>query len=110
MENQTMRKNKKESFIVSLLTQQDIASRWQVSVQSIETCRKEGIITPVKGVPGIRFSLAEIEAVEGVAPTRFSPLERRKLEREIEGLKQKLATYEDVRTTILNVSSKIINL
>jgi excisionase family DNA binding protein len=32
------------------------------------------------------------------------------LEKEIDFLKHKLATYEDIRVTILNVSSKIINL
>ena len=96
--------------MVTLLTQQDVASRWQVSVQSIEACRKEGIISPVKGVPGIRFSLAEIESLEGMELSRFSPLERRKLEREIEALRQKLTSYEDVRAIILNASSKMINL
>ena len=96
--------------MVSLLTQKDIADRWQISIQSVESCRKEGVITPVKGVPGIRFSLAEIEALEGITLTRFSPLERRKLEREIEALRQKLTSYEDVRAIILNASSKMINL
>lgn len=95
---------------VKLLTQKDVAERWQLTVRAVENCRKEGIITPLKGVPGIRFSLTEIEALEGVAPTRFSPLERKKMEREIEELKQKLTTYEDVRAMILNASSKMINL
>ncbi|HEY8804627.1 MAG TPA: histidine kinase [Clostridium sp.] len=96
--------------MISLLTQQDIATRWQLSIKAVENCRKEGVIAPVKGVPGIRFSLSEIEALEGVKPTRFSPLERRKLEIELVFLKQKLATYEDIRIIILNASSKMINL
>ncbi|WP_290441329.1 hypothetical protein [Clostridium tagluense] len=35
---------------------------------------------------------------------------KKKLEREIEILKQKLATYEDIRAALLNITSKIIAL
>lgn len=93
-----------------LLTQKDLAGRWQLSVRAVEKCRKEGIITAVKGVPGIRFSLEHIEELEGTKLDRFSPIERKKLEREIEELKQKLATYEDARVALLNITSKIIAL
>jgi len=93
-----------------LLTQKDVADRWQISIQSVENCRKEHLITPVKGVPGIRFNPQHIADIEETKLDRFSPIERRRLEREIEELKQKLATYEDVRAIILNASSKMINL
>ncbi|APC42706.1 histidine kinase [Clostridium estertheticum subsp. estertheticum] len=93
-----------------LLTQQDIAGRWQLTVRAVENCRKAGIITAVKGVPGIRFNLQQIEELEGTKLERFSPIERKKLEREIEALKQKIATYEDVRAIILSASTKMINL
>lgn len=93
-----------------LLTQQDIAERWQLTVRAVENCRKAGIITAVKGVPGIRFNLQHIEALEGTKLDRFSPIERKKLEREIEVLKQKLATYEEVRAMVLNASAKVIHL
>ena len=93
-----------------LLTQKDVAERWQLTVRAVENCRKAGTITAVKGVPGIRFSLQQIEALEGIKLDRFSPLERKKLEREIETLKEKIKIYEDVRTTILAASTKIINL
>ena len=96
--------------MITLLTQQDIASRWQVSVQSVETCRKEGVITPVKGVPGIRFSLAEIEALEGVELTRFSPLERKKFQRELELLKKENDLLKQITGNILSEASKIISL
>ena len=39
-----------------LLTQQDLAERWQVSVRAIENWRKEGVLQPAKGVPAIRFT------------------------------------------------------
>ena len=93
-----------------LLTQKDVAERWQLTVRAVENCRKAGTITPVKGVPGIRFSLQHIEELEGTKLDRFSPIERRRLEREIEELKQKLATYEEVRVMVLNASTKMINL
>ena len=93
-----------------LLTQKDVAERWQLTVRAVENCRKAGTITAVKGVPGIRFNLQHIEALEGTKLDRFSPIERRKLEREIEALKQKIATYEEVRVMVLNASTKMINL
>jgi|GEM_PF-1363299 len=93
-----------------LLTQKDVAERWQLSVRAVEGCRKAGTIIAVKGVPGIRFTLQHIEEIESTKTDRFSPIERRKLEREIENLKQKLAAYEDARAILLSVTSKIINL
>lgn len=93
-----------------LLTQKDLAERWQLSVKAIERCRGEGVITPVKGVPGIRFSPTEIEALEGVAPSRFSPLERKKMEREIEALKVENQLLKQITGNILSEASKIISV
>lgn len=93
-----------------LLTQKDVAERWQLTVRAIENCRKTGTITPVKGIPGIRFSLRHIEDIEATKLERFSPLERRRLESEIVTLKHKLSIYEDARADLLRVTSKIINL
>jgi hypothetical protein len=93
-----------------LLTQKDLAERWQVTVQSIENCRKEGFITPVKGVPGIRFNPEQIAALEIVKLEKFSPLERRKLERENEELKKDNERLKGIVANILVESSKLIAL
>lgn len=70
-----------------LLSQKDLAERWQVSVRTIENMRKEGTITPCKNVPGIRFTEQHILELEGVKLDKLSPLERKRLEHEIERLK-----------------------
>lgn len=69
-----------------LLTQKDLAERWQVSEKTIETYRKEGVITPVSFIKHPRFEPSYIKnmELEGMKLERFSPLERRKLERELE--------------------------
>ena len=95
---------------MELLTKADLAKRWKVSEQTIDEYREKGIIKKVSKIPSIRFNLQQIEELEGTKLDRFSPIERKKLERQIEMLKLKLAAYEEVRITILNVSSKIINL
>lgn len=101
---------RRRNKLAKLLTQKDLAERWQLTVRAVENCRKDGVITAVKGVPGIRFTLQQIEELEGTQLERFSPIERKRLEREIETLKQKIATYEDVRAVILSASAKMINL
>jgi hypothetical protein len=96
--------------MVKLLTQKDVAERWQLTVRAVENCRKSGIITAVQGVPGIRFNIQHIEALEETKLDRFSPLERRKLEDEIKLLKQQILTYEEARIMVLNASTKMMNL
>ncbi|KEH93253.1 hypothetical protein [Clostridium botulinum] len=71
-----------------LLTQKDLAERWQMSVKSIEEYRKAGIIPTVQGIPAIRFNMQTILELEGTKLERFSPVERRHMERELEKLKQ----------------------
>lgn len=71
-----------------LLTQQDLADRWQVSVRAIENWRKEGILQPAQGIPAIRFTPKHIAELEGVELERFSPLEKRRMESELEKLRE----------------------
>jgi len=96
--------------LVTLLTQQDLAKRWQVAVKSIENCRKDGIITAVKGVPGIRFTLEQIENIEVLKLERFSPLERKKLEMENEELRITNEKLKKIIGNILSESAKLIAL
>ena len=86
-----------------LLTQKDLAERWQVSSNTIERYRQEGIITPCKSLlPTIRFTLQHITEIEGAKPERFSPLERKKMERDIETLKRE---NEELRRCVANILS-----
>jgi hypothetical protein len=67
-----------------LLTKKDLAERWQVSEAAIDKWRKEGTISECKGIPSVRFSIDYIQQIEGVKLDKFSPLERKKLQRELE--------------------------
>lgn len=71
-----------------LLTVKDLAKRWQCNEVTIRGYVSDGIIKPCKGVPGVKFHPRHIEKLEGVELERFSPLERRRLEREVEELKE----------------------
>ena len=85
-----------------LLTQQDLADRWQVSVRTIEDWRKAGLIQSAKGVPAIRFSPEHIAALEGVEIKPVSPLRVRTLEREVESLQHENERLRGVLARILS--------
>lgn len=88
-----------------LLTKKDLAEKWQMSEQSIDDYRAKGIITAVKGLASIRFAPQHIAEIEGVKLERFSPLERRRLEREIETLKLQLSRAEEVIAKVQMLST-----
>lgn len=93
-----------------LLTQKDLAERWQVSVKAIESYRQQGIITPVEGIPSIRFNPQHIAELEGTKIERFSPLERRRMERELEGLRQENEKLKGILSNVLRDVSEVIKL
>ncbi|EPY2279552.1 MAG: histidine kinase [Clostridium sporogenes] len=93
-----------------LLTQKDLAERWQVSIKAIESYRQQGIITPVEGLPSIRFNPQHIAELEGIKLERFSPLERRRMEREMESLNQENEKLKRILSKVLSDVSEIINL
>jgi len=88
-----------------LLTKKDLAERWQVSEQAIDDYRLKGIITAVKGLPSIRFTPQHIAEIEGIKLDRFSPIERKKLERENEELKLKLKKAEEIIAKVQMLST-----
>ena len=89
-----------------LLTKKDLATKWQVSEKAIDDYRIKGIITAVKGLPSIRFTPQHIADIEGIRLERFSPLERKKLEREVEELKLKLKKAEDIIARVQMLSTE----
>lgn len=91
-----------------LLTQQDLATRWKVDVSSITNWRKEGILTPCKGLPVIRFSLQYILELEGVKLEKVSPLMYRRLEKEKEELEIENERLKGIITNVLVQVSPIL--
>ena len=88
-----------------LLTKKDLAERWQVSEQVIDDYRTRGIIMAVKGLPSVRFNPQHISEIEGTKLERFSPLERKKLERENEELRLKLKKAEEIIAKVQMLST-----
>lgn len=92
-----------------LLTQQDLADRWQVTTTTIKNWRLQGIIQPVKGIPTIRFAEEYIAELEGVKLEKVSPLQVRRLERELEETKKENEKLKGIIGNILAETSQIIN-
>ena len=93
-----------------LLSQKDLAERWQVSEESIRNWRNEGIIQAAKGVPVIRFTMQHILELEGVKLEKFSPLLKRKMEREIEELTAENQKLKKIISNVLAETSQVIGL
>ena len=101
---------KEEIDMAQLLTQKDLAERWQMSVKSIEEYRKAGIIPTVEGIPAIRFNLQTILELEGTKLERFSPLERRRMEMELDEVKEENQKLKDILSNVLSNLAPIISL
>lgn len=93
--------------MTKLLTQQNLADRWQVSVRAIENWRKEGILQPAKDVPVIRFSEEYIAELEGIELKKTSPLQVKRMEREIEALRLENEELKSILARITAEASKI---
>jgi len=93
-----------------LLTRQNLADRWQISLRTIDDYKKEGIIQPVKGIPATRFTEQHILELEGVKLDRLSPLERRRLEADIEKLKIENSKLKSILTNVLAETSQVIGM
>ncbi len=77
-----------------LLTKKDLAKRFQVSTTTIGRWVDDGIIPYVKGLPSLRFRLEDILKLEGTEISKLSPLERKRLLKEIEQLKREKEELE----------------
>ena len=77
-----------------LLTKKNLAERWQVTTVTIDRWIEDGVISPVKGLPSKRFNLEHVLKLEGVEISKLSPLERKRLLKEIEQLKREKEELE----------------
>jgi DNA-binding transcriptional MerR regulator len=91
-----------------LLTTKDLAERWRVSTTTVNRWVDDGVIPPVKGLPSKRFRLEDVLKLEGTEIGKLSPLERKRLlkeiktlEKEVEGLKHENEELKDYVRFIL---------
>lgn len=93
----------------TLLTRAELAARWSVDVKTVANWENEGVIQRVKGIPAPRYKLEDIEKLEGITDNRkFSPLERQRLEREVQNLKAENKNLKQILNNIFSESSKIV--
>ena len=92
----------------SVLTQQEVSERWGVTVKALTDWRNQGILQPIKGIPVIRYSFEYIQSLEGTTLEKFSPLERKRMEIEIEKLKQENEKLMSIVSNVLSEASKVI--
>ncbi len=90
-------------------TMQELADRWDVDITTIRNWRNQGIITQCKGVPAIRFLPQYIAELEGVKLEPFSPLLKKKMEREIEELKEENSRLKQTLNSMISEGLKVIN-
>lgn len=84
-----------------LFTQQDLAERWKVDVSTIKNWRQDGILTPAKGIPAIRFTEQHILELEGVKLEKISPIMYRRLEREKEELEEEVTRLKQIISNVV---------
>lgn len=94
----------------ALLTVKDLAKKWQVSEKTIREYINNGTLVPCKGIPSIRFSQQYIAELEGIELEKFTQLERKQLQKEINILKQQneilknlLREYQAINVKSLNI-------
>ena len=94
-------------MVDKLLTKKDLATRWQVQPQTIDDYVKQGVITPVKGIPSIRFNPQHIAKIEQTEISRFSPFERRKLQEQLDKVTQERDYYKSIVADVDLLVSKV---
>lgn len=93
-----------------LISIKDLSIRWGKDEGTIRRYVKEGTLTPCSGVPGMMFHPSYIAKLEDVEMERFSPLEKRRMEREIEILNQKVNSLSEILREYQMINVKSLNL
>ena len=91
-----------------LFTKQDIATRWKLTIKTINTYIADGILIPAKGIPSIRFTPQHIAELEGIEINKFSPLERKRMLREVKELENKITDLENKNLELKEYVASIV--
>ncbi len=93
-----------------LFSVKNLADRWGKDEGTIRRYVKEGILTPCSGVPGMMFHPQYISKLEDVEIERFSPLEKRRMEREIELKNKEIEELRNILIEYQSINIKGLNL
>lgn len=87
----------------TLLSIEELAKRWGVSVPTIRRMKNEGKIKPVKGFGDVKFNIKDVLKYEGSGELDpLSPLERRRLELEIKNRDNEIARLNGILSQIIS--------
>ena len=92
-----------------LLTKKELIKRWKITQPTMDRWIREGVISPAKGIPSPRFPLRKVMELEGVKLEPFSPLLKKKMEREIEELKEENSRLKQTLNSMISEGLKVIN-
>ncbi len=88
-----------------------IRIRWNVDTRTIDKWEQNKVIQRIEGIPAPRYSMEHIQKIEGIKNiNQFSPLERRRLENELDKLRVENEKLKSVISRILAESAKIIDM
>ena len=91
-----------------LITKKELAERWGVTTKYIDDLRREGILQTVKVIPIIRFNIQYIKELEETKIEKYSPVEFRRLERELKETKEELKILKEILINISIESNKAL--
>lgn len=76
----------------TLYSVNELAERWGYAPDTIRRMENEGILHRVQGLPGVKFSAAEVHQLESIGKDAkaMSAWERKVLEEEVKGLRQQV--------------------
>lgn len=97
--------------VQTLLSRQDLAKRWNLSIKTIEKYENDGVIQRVKNIPAPRYSIDSIRKLEGMEELNpLSPEERIKLEKEIKSLRAELSVKNELLSKVSFLGIEALNL
>jgi transposase len=95
---------------VTLLSVKDLSKRWQKDEGTIRRYVAEGIIVSCKGVPGMMFHPQYVSKLEGIELDKFSPIERRRMQGEIDELQQLVKLQNEQLRKVAMLGTESMNL
>lgn len=93
-----------------LLTVNDLAKKWKKDERTIRKYIADGTIAPCKGVPGVLFHPKYIAELEGVELEKFTQIQRKKMQNEIDILKKENEELKNLlrEYQVINLKSLVI--
>lgn len=93
----------------TLYSVNELAERWGYAPDTIRRLENEGTLHRVPGLPGVKFSAAEVHQLESIGKDAkaMSALERHQMEEEIRELKRQVAEYRKKFTDMMMILQEV---